>query len=281
MAAPVIYRPVYEASPLRNFLVVLLATAWAETQRKRAYTIEIVRWPLSPLIYFLMLLITYRTSGQATAGGYAIEGFLLVGAIGMVMWTSTLWTGGYAIEMERTEGTINSLFLTPGSRTAVIMGYTIGAFAIFVVPTVIVLAGLAYFSGAQLHIESLPAVLLSLLVLALGSLALGHVLAGAFVLTRRANMWANFLQAPIYLLSGMVVPISNLPEWLRWFSVIFPISAGVSALRESLLAGAGAGDISSEITRFALSSLVLFVIGSFLLRRVERVAKSGGQFDLD
>lgn len=272
---------VAQPGAVSSFVTVLLATAWAEIQRKRAYTIEIVRWPLSPLIYFSMLLLTYRISGQATAGGYNIEGFLLVGAIGMVLWISAIWTGGYAIEIERTEGTINSLFLTPTNRNAIIMGYSLGGFAILIVPTAVVLVALGIMTGAQFDVQSPLAVVLACLALVFGAFALGQVLAGAFVLTRRANLWANFLQNPIYLLSGMAVPVSALPDWIQWFAAVFPIGAGMTALRDALLTGATVGDIAGPLVRFAASSAALLIIGTLLMRRVENVAKRGGQFDLD
>ena len=276
-----IARPIHQPGRVAGFVSVMLSTAWAEVQRRRAYTIEIVRWPIFPMIYFAMLLITYRVSGQATAGGYNVEGFLLVGTIGMVLWTSAIWTGGYAIEIERMEGTINSLFLTPSSRTAVITGYSLGGFAILILPTVVVLTLLATFTGAQFDVQSPIAVLIAGVALVFGAVALGHVLASAFVLTRRANLWANFLQTPIYLLSGMVVPVSALPEWIHWFAAVFPISAGMTALRDALLMGATVGDIAEPLMRFTASSIVLLVTGALLLRRVENVAKRGGQFDLD
>lgn len=281
MASISTYQPEYSGNRLFGFLTVMLATAWAEIQRKRAYVIEIVRWPLFPLIYFSTLLLTYRASGQPTAGGYNIEGFLLVGAIGVVLWTSTIWSAGYAIEIERSEGTINSLFLTPSSRTAVIMGYGLGSYAILIVPTVAALTALGVLTGAEFNVQSPLAVIASSLAMAFGALALGHALAGGFVLTRRANLWANFLQTPIHLLSGMVVPVSALPDWLGWFAQVFPISACMTALRDSLLEGATLGDIGGPLLRFAASSIVLILIGTLLLRRVENVAKRGGQFDLD
>jgi ABC-2 type transport system permease protein len=281
MASVPVYVPDYDSGQLRAFLTVMLASARAEIERRRAYLIEIVRWPLFPAIYFLTLLLTYRVSGQPTAGGYNIEGFLLVGAIGMVVWSSTIWSGGYAIEIERTEGTINSLFLTPCSRAAVILGYGLGSFAIFILPGVSVLTILGFLTAARFDVQSPGAVVLAGLALVSGALALGHVLAGGFVLTRRANLWANFLQTPVYLLSGMVVPVSELPGWLGWFASVFPIGAGMTAMRESLLAGAQVDDIAGSLVAAGISSLVLVVAGSFLLRRVENVAKRSDTFDLD
>lgn len=265
------------AGPLR----VCLATARAQIDRTLAYTIEVVRWPLFPAIYYVILLITYRASGRESVAGVAPEGFLLVGTFGMVLWSSAVWTGGYAIEWERSEGTILSLFLTPASRTAVVIGYELGSLAIFVLPTIAVVTVLGIVAGAEVDIANPLAVATSALVLLGGTVAMGYVLAGAFVLTRRANMIANFIQSPIYLLSGMAVPVDDLPRALQWFAYVFPISAGMTALRDTLLAGAGFGDIAEPLTRFAVVSAGLFVLGRWLLGKVEHVAKRGDQLDFD
>ncbi|CAN5307328.1 hypothetical protein BH20CHL1_BH20CHL1_04210 [soil metagenome] len=281
MQQPTEYRPAASVGRVTSFVTVLVATAWAEVERVRAYVIEIIRWPVYPLLYYAILLLAYQVSGRAVVGGVNVEGFLFVGTIGAVLWGSTLWASGYAIEMERNEGTLNSLFLTPASRAAVVFGRGIGSFAIFITPTLVLLTALAISAGATFDIQSPVAVVLSFLALVLGALALGYVLAGGFVLTRRANMWANFLQSPIHLLSGMVVPVSDLPGSLSWFAAVFPMSAGMNALRDSLLSGATLGEITEPLLRFSLSSLALLLIGTLLLRRVENVAKRGGQFDLD
>jgi ABC-2 type transport system permease protein len=265
------------AGPLR----VCLATARAQIDRTLAYVIEVVRWPLYPAIYFCILLITYRVSGRESVAGVSPEGFLVVGTFGMVLWSSAVWTGGYAIEWERSEGTILSLFLTPASRGAVVIGYELGSLAIFVLPTIAVVTVLGFVSGAEVKVTDPLAVVASALALLAGTVAMGYVLAGAFVLTRRANMIANFIQSPIYLLSGMVVPVDDLPEVLQWFAYVFPISAGMNALRDTLLAGAGFGDIAEPLARFVIVTAGLFVLGHWLLGRVEHVAKRGDQLDFD
>jgi len=125
------------------------------------------------------------------------------------------------------------------------------------------------------------AVFISVLALSFATYALGFALAGVFVLSRRANLLANFLQSPIYLLSGMIVPISALPGPMRWLAAVFPLSAGMNALRQSLLAGAGLGDIAGDLVRLSALSAVLLIFGLVMLRSVERVAKNGAELDFD
>ncbi len=264
-----------------SLLRVCLATAAAEIRRTLAYTIEVVRWPLFPLLFYLTLYFTYQAAGRETVGQVSSAAFLLVGIFGMTLWSSAIWSGGYAVETERSAGTINSLFLTPASRGAVVVGYSVGAIAVFVAPTMVAATLLAIGLGVEFEVADPLALFLSFLSLLIAALAMGYLLAGAFVLTRRANMFANFLQTPIYLLSGMVVPVEELPQVLQWFAVIFPISAGMEALRGTLLAGQTIDMVYGPILRLLVVSVVLAFVGKSLLGKVEHAARNAGTLDFE
>jgi ABC-2 type transport system permease protein len=262
-------------------LRVCLATAASEIRRTLAYTIEVIRWPLFPVLFYSSLYFTYEAAGRESVDAVSPAAFLLVGIFGMTLWSSAIWSGGYAVETERSAGTINSLFLSPASRGAVVIGYSLGAIAIFVAPTMLVTTLLALSLGVDFDIVDPVAVAVSFAALLFAAIALGYLLAGAFVLTRRANMFANFLQTPIYLLSGMVVPIDDLPAWLQWFAYGFPVSAGMEALRGTLLSGETLGANADVLLRLVLVSLALMLVGQWLLGRVEHAARDAGTLDFE
>ncbi len=266
---------------LAGFADVCLATAGAEVRRSLAYAIDIIRWPLYPALYYVVLLLTYRIAGRSTVEGLGVEGYLLVGTIGIVLWQGNLWYSGYALEHERQEGTLAPLLLTPASRAAVVVGYALGSFAVWLVPDTLILGALAWALGARVEVRDPLAVAVAGATLAAGSAALGFALAGAFILSRRANLLANFLQSPIYLLSGMVVPVAALPGPLQAFAAVFPIAAGMTALRRALLGGARLGEIAAPLAHLAVSSVALALVGALLLRRFEHVAKRGSELDLE
>ena len=265
----------------RVTLAICAATTRSYVVRRSAYLIDIIRSPMYPAFYFLTLILTYRIAGRTVVDGFETQGYLLVGTVGVVLWQSNLWASGYAIELERSEGTINSLFLTPASRAAVVSGYALGSFFFTILPNIAVVGALALLLHLHSNIQNPLAVIASIVGLSAATYALGFALAGVFVLSRRANLLANFLQSPIYLLSGMLVPISALPYSMRLLAAIFPLSSGMNALRQSLLAGAGLGDVAGDLTRMIVLSAVLMAIGLFMLRRVEHVAKSGAELDFD
>jgi ABC-2 type transport system permease protein len=268
-------------SSVADFLAVVRATAEAEARSRVAYTIHIVRGPVFPALYYLTLLLAYRAAGRSVVAGVDVEGYLLVGMIGILLWSSNLWASGYAIEHERQEGTLLALLLTPASRSAVVLGYGLGDWAVWVLPSVVVTGLLAWAFGVELAARDPLAVLLAAISLLGSTLALGYALAGLFVLSRRANLLANFLQSPVYLLGGMAVPVSALPAPLDRLAAVFPISAGMDALRLTLLAGASLDAIAPLLLELAALSVALLLAGVVGLRLVERAAKRGDELGLE
>jgi ABC-2 type transport system permease protein len=268
-------------SSVAGFVAVVRATAEAEARRRVAYTIHIIRGPVFPALYYLTLLLAYRAAGRSVVAGVDVEGYLLVGMIGILLWSSNLWASGYAIEHERQEGTLLALLLTPASRSAVVLGYGLGDWAVWVLPSVVVTGLLAWAFGVELAARDPLAVLLAAISLLGSTLALGYALAGLFVLSRRANLLANFLQSPVYLLGGMAVPVSALPAPLDRLAAVFPISAGMDALRLTLLAGASLDAIAPVLLELAALSVALLLAGVVGLRLVERAAKRGDELGLE
>jgi ABC-2 type transport system permease protein len=270
--------PVTFRSASGQFWTVVVGTAAGYVKRSNAYLIDVLRWPLFPLIMYATWQLTYSVSGQDQIEGTSVSSFLLIGIIGMIVWSATIWAGGYAIEYERSGGTVAALFLSPASRIAVVAGYGIGGL-IWLYPAFVVVALLGVATGARLQVADPFAALAAIGTLVAGSLATSFALAGLFILSRRANLLANFLQAPIYLLAGFMVPRDRLPAWLQALSACLPVSHAIDALRASTLRGAGFTAIGTELGLTLLTTVAFGLIGMISLRRVEYVAKHSGQLE--
>ncbi len=266
-------------NPGAGFVATLLATSRAYLQRSSAYLIALIRWPLGPLFTFATWRVTYHAAGNGSVEGATVSGFLLVGVFGLITWTSSIWASGYAVEYERGEGTSASLFLTPASRAAVVAGYGLGSFVWFL-PSFAALAFLAIVTGARFDIGDPPAAIAATVSLFVASLAAGFAFSGLFILSRKANLIANVLQSPAYLLSGLLIPLSSLPAWLRPLSGAVPATQAVVALRRSVLLGASTRSIGADVLHSLAVSVVWFVVGLIGLRVVEYVAKHTGRLEL-
>ncbi|HYI15768.1 MAG TPA: ABC transporter permease [Thermomicrobiales bacterium] len=258
---------------------VVSATSATSFKRMTAYLINVVRIPIFPAGMFLTSYVAWNAAGVEAIDGVNVSGFLLAGMIGLICWSSSVWWSGSAIENERYEGTIAALFLTPASRVAVVIGHGLGGL-LYMVPSFAVVGLLGVITGARLNIDSLAAVVLSLLALVASSLAMGFLLASFFILTRRANLMANIIQHPLYLVGGFMVPRDQLPIWLFWLSQAMPIAHAVDAFRASMLSSASLDDVSNALLATLLTSSLFVLIGILGIRKVEHVAKRSGQLDL-
>jgi len=104
-------------------------------------------------------------------------------------------------------------------------------------------------------------------VLSLGML--GLVLASSFIRYRHANALSNLLEYPVWLVSGLLIPLTMLPDWALPISWVLAPTWGVRAVREAAIGG----DPLPEIALcFALAAIYL-AIGSYLLRWFEDLAR--------
>jgi ABC-2 type transport system permease protein len=104
-------------------------------------------------------------------------------------------------------------------------------------------------------------------VLALGMS--GLLLASTFVLMRNANALANTLEYPVWLLSGMLVPITVLPAWTGPLSAALPATWGARALREAT----DGGPVWPALGVCVAISLLFLGLGAVALVHVERRAR--------
>jgi ABC-2 type transport system permease protein len=274
-----IARPEAFLSPIAHRWAVLLGTARAYFVILNSYAIQRVRNPLTLTLNFATWRIAYGLTGHTHVAGATVSGFLLIGSFGNIIWFSTLWSSGFAIERARHEGTSAALFLSPASRPMVIVGYGLGAL-MMAIPAFVVVSIVAALSGAHFHLVDPLAAFLAFVGLVAGTLACGFALAGIFILSRRGNIIATLLQMPIYFLAGFVVPISRLPAWVQPFSNALPVTHAAVALRQTALLGYTTAQAGPQILACFGVAAVYCIIGYFSLRRVEHVAKYTGQLDL-
>ena len=268
-----------DPSEWRSAARLTWATARRFLLRFASQPIMLLRAPLQPLLYLVSYFIAYEVAGVTEVDGGDAIGFLYIGALAIDAWSSAIWGSGYAFQWERYDSTIEALMLSPASRLAVILGNGLGAF-IWSIPSQLLGLVPAFLLGAQFDIADPVAALVAFVAVYGSSLCLGFAFAGLFILSRQANAMANFLQAPIFLLAGFIVPRSALPDWLAPVAGILPITHAVDALRAAALTGASLADIWQDLLACAAISVVFVFVGLWGLKRVEYASRRLGTLDL-
>jgi ABC-2 type transport system permease protein len=187
---------------------------------------------LQPLIFSTIAFYIFRAGNR--------PGTLLYAAIGaglMGIWSSTLFGSGGAIQWQRWQGTLESLIVAPPAFILVLAPLTLATSTIGLYALASTLLWGRLLFGIPLHLAHpwLFVLAVPTTVVSLGFL--GLVLASTFILYRNANALSNLLEYPVWLITGLLVPLSLLPGWVRPISWVLAPTWGVRAIREAALGG--------------------------------------------
>lgn len=227
---------------------------------------------LQPIIFASIAFFLFESGGR--------EGTLLYAALGaglMGIWSSTLFGSGGAIQWQRWQGTLEILVAAPAPFLFTLLPLTVATASLGLYSIVATLLWGRVFFGVPLELaEPLQFVVaLPVTVLSLGML--GLVLASTFVLYRHASAFSNLLEYPIWLVTGLLVPLSLLPGWVEPLSWALAPTWGVRAVRDAALGGSGAWP---EIGLCAGLGAVYLALGAVFLANFERLARSRATLSL-
>ena len=193
----------------------------------RAYPDALIPFFTAPMFSVIFQLIFHH------AGRQDLTGYAAIAPVFIALWWMALFNSGWTITIERWNGTIELLVAAPSSFAAVIFGRI----------TTTTLAGVVSFGetwaiarlfGTSLTIEH-PWAFVATIVVTLAAMAGTAVaMASFFVLARNAVTFSNSASFPLYVLGGILVPVSLLPHWIRPVSSIVFLSWSSDLLRAGL-----------------------------------------------
>ncbi|HEU0248776.1 MAG TPA: ABC transporter permease [Gaiellaceae bacterium] len=227
---------------------------------------------LQPIIFASIAFFMFESGRR--------EGTLLYVALGaglMGIWSSTLFGSGGSIQWQRWQGTLELTVAAPARFLWVMLPLTVATASIGLYSIVATLMWGWLIFGMPLALEQpwLFALALPVTILSLG--LLGLVLASTFVLYRNANAFSNLLEYPVWLVTGLLVPLSLLPGWVEWISWVLAPTWGIEALRNAALGG---GQVWPAIGMCVLLGAVYLALGAVFLQNFERLAREKATLSL-
>ena len=180
---------------------------------------------IAPVIFALASFEMFRGSGP-TLVLYAV-----LGASTMSMWGQTLYGSGWATGQDRFLGTLEPTLMAPTPYIYVVAGRVIWNVITGLVGGVLVLGVVLWAYGQPLPLTN-GLLFLALFVVLMGALAaVGLLFTALFVYTRFSGFIQNVGEFSFYIISGAMFPVILLPFWVSPFSLAFPATWAVDALR--------------------------------------------------
>lgn len=222
---------------------------------------------LWPLFFATIAFLMYGLNGDDSALVYAGIGASVLG-----VWSSVSTSGSSVVQRERWQGTLELLVAAPVPLPLVLLPVTVAMATIGLYSMLATLLWGYLLFGIDVTISQplLFALAVPATVLSIG--ALGFVLSVTVVRYRTAWALGSSLEEPVWLVSGFLVPIATLPDWVRPISWGLAPTWGVNAIRESALGGNPLPDLLACAVLGAAYLLVGVLCAESVLRSARRTA---------
>lgn len=176
---------------------------------------------------------------------------------GAVIFLVCLLLTALAVVREREIGTLEQLMVSPLAASELIAGKTI-PFAIIGLADVLLVTGAALYWFEVPFAGSLPLLLFASLLFILSGLGIGLLISTVSKTQQEAFMTTFLVFMPTILLSGLMFPVSSMPELFQWLTLVNPMRHYLEIVRGIFLKGAG-------VTAMWVQFLTLFALGAGVL----------------
>ena len=222
---------------------------------------------IQPLIVAALALWMLRGLG----GDYAI--FVVVGSGLTGLWSTLLFSGGNAINIERWVGTLEMMVSAPTPLQVMVFGRNLANVLQSLFSMICSYTFVSIFFGYRLVIAQPLLFFGSLVFTVISFVCFGLLLAPLFVLSPDVQRWQNGLEFPIYILGGFLFPIALLPGWTTPLSWLLAPYWAARALHATSSAGGNLNDVWLSWFMMIVLSVICVLVSSRMFKALIRRAR--------
>lgn len=240
--------------------------------------ISLIIWPVLTVAstffsYKSFDIILLKKMGIASISNLAI--FLITG----YLCYNCFWVmvqSAFFMRYERQNGTLETIFISPASRLAIVYGRSMGA--LFQSTWILVLYVILILIIGKKQILNIVFTLpIVFAIVIISSIIWGGFINSIFIVSRDVDFWFLVCDEPMKLLSGVSIPISVMPFLLKTISSIFPLTYSLKITRELLVGG----KIKALVLgRYIIANMVVVAITVIIVKVSERNNRKTGNLQL-
>lgn len=220
-----------------------LRPAWALTRRE---ILGFIRRPAriigglgTPIVFWLLLGGGFGQSFRSVGGGgEGYQHYFFPGSLVLILLFTAIFSTISLIQ-DRNEGFLQGILVTPAHRIALVAGKVLGC-ALLAVGHGLIFLALAPLAGIPLSGSAVLSLIVAMLAMSIELSAIGLLFAWRMDSVQGFHSIMNLILMPMWILSGAVFPASGAAGWLKWVTVLNPLTYGVAWVRR-LLTGDACG----------------------------------------
>jgi ABC-2 type transport system permease protein len=181
---------------------------------------------------------------------------MVPGVIAMVVLLLSLMLTALAVVREKEIGTMEQILVTPIRPIELMLGKTIPFVLISLGDVILVTAvGILWFEVP--FRGSLLVLLLGTITFLFNSVGLGLLISTIASTQQQAMMAGNLFLTPAILLSGLIFPIANMPQFFQYLTLLNPLMYFVIVVQGIFLKGAGVALLWPQMLTMTLLGLAM------------------------
>jgi ABC-2 type transport system permease protein len=249
----------------RKVVYVLWQREMIKYFRVRSRIVGAIAMPAFLLVFQGMGFRRVEFPGLPESIGYFQ--YLVPGIIGMTL----LFTAAYAgmsVIMDKQFGFLKEVMVTPASRVSIVLGMIFGSATTSILQALVILM-MSVLLGFRLpFIYGILASFVIMLLISMIFINIGLILSSILKDFHGFSTIINFIAFPLFLLSGALFPVSNLPAPIRVLSYLDPLTYGVDALRGTLI-GYCEFPIAQDVFILSILSVLMVCASGYFFKRAE------------
>ena len=213
------------------------------------------------MFFFLSRLVGEGIAGHLEPYGGNYFSFVIIGVAFTDYLSVSLSSFAGQIRSAQMQGTLEALLVTPTSVSTILFSSSLYNFFFTSLRVFLYLAIGVIFFGLNLHITSLLAFFVIMILTILAFSGIGLISAGFIIVFKQGSPITFLVTTASGLLGGVLYPVAVLPSWLEPFAYLLPITHALEAMRQILLNGATLAAVYDKALILALFTVLLLPLG--------------------
>lgn len=249
-----------------NAVYVIVAREFKKFIRERTRLVSTIARPL----VWLFLVGGGMSRMIPASGGVSYMQFIFPGILGMTILFSSIFSS-ISIIWDKEFGFMKEILVAPISRFSIVVGKATSGMVLSTLQAVVILAFFP-FLGLKIGVAEVAGIILVSAILSFAISSLGIVLASFYDSYESFSVIMNFIVMPMFFLSGAMYPVKLMPDILKFFTKINPLTYGIDAIKHLSLpheSGAMGADFPFllDLAVIIASSVIFVAIGGKAFER--------------
>jgi ABC-2 type transport system permease protein len=207
----------------------------------------------------------------ATIAGYSINNTMVLnnaapGILATLIFFFGFLITGISFLRERTQGTLERLMVGPVSRMDIVAGYLLGLVLFALLQTLIMFFYMVYVLDVTYR-GDLWQILVFQVLMGVVAVSMGTFFSAFARNEFQMIQFIPLVIVPQIFVSGLFIPVKQLPVVLEWLSKFLPLTYGVEGIKGLMQQGQSLLDIGKDIGILAAFAVGFLILASLTLRK--------------